>query len=68
MVLSATAPLTIDIVSADGQLIATPLHGIIYPAGEHRLTVPVSQLASGSYLLRLNSEGNVVTQRFIVVR
>jgi hypothetical protein len=69
MVVSATAPLTLDIVSADGQLVDSPLRGVVYPAGEHQLAVSVSKLASGSYLLRLNAEnGRSVTQRFIVVR
>jgi hypothetical protein len=68
MVVSATAPLTLEIISADGKLAASPLRGVVYPAGEHHLALPVRELAPGSYLLRLNADGRSVTERFIVLR
>ncbi|MEX1211365.1 MAG: T9SS type A sorting domain-containing protein [Balneolaceae bacterium] len=57
----------LDLFDITGRRVHTPLHGE-RPAGLHTLTLDASSLASGIYLYRLVSDGEVRTRKMVLIR
>ncbi|WP_179862110.1 DUF5050 domain-containing protein [Longibacter salinarum] len=60
-------PLTLEVFDLLGRRVTKLAHGR-YAAGTHTATIQPDGWASGTYILRLSSPSDVVTQRFTVVR
>jgi hypothetical protein len=62
------ATLSVTIYSAVGNVVATPVAGRQYDAGQHQELIDVSKLPAGSYLLEVEGKGGRSVQQFVVVR
>ncbi len=62
-------PISAEVTVHDltGRLVRSVYSGSL-ATGEHRLPFDASKLANGAYLVRLMSQGGVLTQRFVVAR
>lgn len=58
---------TLNVFNVAGQLVATPVEGII-PAGSHRVMFDAATLASGVFFARLNARGESLTRKMILMR
>lgn len=56
--------LSFEIYDVSGKLLATPLSGF-KAHGEHLIDVPVLQLATGLYLLKISSAEHAISRRFM---
>ena len=63
--LENASEVTIDIVSATGQFVYTSDRGHM-AQGRHNLTIPVSDLAAGTYFYSIASNGKRLTQRMMI--
>jgi len=66
--LPAPAPVTARVYNLLGQEALRLLDGRVLPAGEHELAIDGSRLASGLYLLRVESLERVATRRLLLVK
>jgi hypothetical protein len=66
--LLASAPLTINILAADGRKVASILDVSQHQTGEYRIAHRISALPSGAYLLVAETPTERLTQRLEVVR
>jgi len=58
---------TLNVFNIAGQLVATPVEGIM-PAGSHHVMFDASKLASGVFFARLNARGESLTRKMILMR
>lgn len=58
---------TLNVFNVAGQLVATPVEGIM-PAGSHHVMFDASTLASGVFFARLNARGESLTRKMILMR
>ncbi|MEL6616245.1 MAG: T9SS type A sorting domain-containing protein, partial [Bacteroidota bacterium] len=65
--LAAPADVRVMIYDALGRRVATPHDGPL-AEGPHRLALPVSQLAAGTYVIRVEGIGTSTTRRLTVTR
>jgi hypothetical protein len=60
-----TAPVYVDIISAEGQVVATMVNSVL-EAGEYSLEFPTNLLGNGLYFVRVKSADFSKTQQLIV--
>jgi hypothetical protein len=61
------APTTVEVISANGEVVSTPVNET-QKRGSYTLLMPLQELASGMYQIRMRSGGTVHTQPLIIVR
>jgi hypothetical protein len=66
--LAEPSPVTIEVYSADGRVVSTPVSAIEYGDGAYPVTVDTRDLRPGSYTLRLITGQGVRSQQFLIVR
>ncbi len=54
----------ISIYDLRGQEVVKGIHSIYLPAGNHRLTVPLSEIKSGTYLMKIRTDTGAYTELF----
>jgi hypothetical protein len=59
---------SMEIYTADGRLVATPLNAVSQTIGSHSQSISVAHLAPGMYTLRLMAGTGSRVQQFVVVR
>ncbi|QIX60572.1 T9SS type A sorting domain-containing protein [Hymenobacter sp. BT18] len=57
---------SVSLYDLQGRRVATLLNNAVRPAGAHQLLVPTAKLAAGLYQLRLETGGQVTTQKLSV--
>jgi len=60
--------LSIAVFDVRGQKIATPIHDMNLAAVNHKLTIPLTGMENGSYLIRINTRDRVFTKLLMVKR
>ncbi|MFN4769655.1 MAG: choice-of-anchor D domain-containing protein [Candidatus Kapaibacterium sp.] len=58
---------TVEVISANGEVVSTPVNET-QKRGSYTLLMPLQELASGMYQIRMRSGGTVHTQPLIIVR
>lgn len=64
--LKSNEKVTISIYNADGKLVATPVAGKAYTSGTHTVSLPVTQLVSGSYFCRFITEKSMQLKKLVI--
>lgn len=59
---------TVQVLDITGRVISTPISGDTYNAGSHRISVPVDQVANGSYILQITAGEQTIVKRFVIMR
>ena len=65
-ILPKATTVTVEIFSADGKKVLAPITGRRYDAGEYHEDIDLTELAVGSYTLRIETPERTETQRFEV--
>ena len=65
--LSESAPVTMRLFTLQGKTIATLVHAV-QPAGNHTITLPQGVLSSGSYIMELRLEDNIICKKTVLSR
>jgi hypothetical protein len=66
--LERAGEVTMQIYTIDGQLVSVPVHSEPYEAGPHSRDIPVSELPTGVYTLRVLAGAASFVEQFVIVR
>lgn len=57
--------LTVDVVNANGQVVYTFMNNVPYNAGTFNLSLPMVDIPSGAYMLRVSTNNEVMVKKFV---
>lgn len=60
--------LTIEVLDMSGRIVSTPVVGKSYNAGNYPVKVDLGDVASGTYVLNVKSDSDVIIRKFIVAK
>ncbi len=63
--LEVPAAVNIEVVDIQGRLVIEPIKTARLDIGKHQITLPVENLSSGVYLVRVNASGRILTRRLV---
>ncbi len=64
--MNAENAITVEVMDVSGRVVTSPINAKIYNPGKHFVTVPLGDIASGTYLLMISSGSDVVMHTFVV--
>jgi len=66
--LPQSGQISVDVIDITGRVVQKVLHDRMYAAGFHRFTIDATHLASGVYLIRMQTASGIVTQKITLLK